>query len=214
MKKTKSKEELTKIIKIALVLALILVVINSIINITKNYSEVNLRTNKNDVFTLDDLTVNSLKFGSTEKEVKKELGKPIKEKKILENSLDYKELTYKGIKVRLRENYSDYILVGVEVTSRKYRVGRNIRVGNNIERVMKKYRISHKTGKYLYGNYTLNALKQKEIKDNIYFGLRTKHQVMYISRDVVVDNKTNIAELNIKYDRGRVSNIKWSYDLF
>lgn len=206
------EEKLKKILIVALVLVIILSIIQTIIRNNKDYSSISIKTNNKEIFTINDLKVNNLGFGSSEKEIKEELGKPKTEKKETKDVYKYKELTYKGLKLTLRENYKEYILVGAEISSSRYKVGRKVRVGKNIEKVMKEFRIRNKKGNYLYGNYTAETLKQEEIKENIYFGLRTKKQVMYINRDRVDSGKTNVAELNIKYSKGKVSNIKWSYD--
>ena len=39
--------------------------------------------------------------------------------------------------------YDDYILVGVETTSSRYKISRGVRVGSNIARVMNKYKIDN-----------------------------------------------------------------------
>lgn len=215
MKKKEKKnnnELLKKILIVSLILIFVFLILLLIVNRYKDYSDVTLKQNKNSIFNVSDLQLDKLKFGSTEQEVIKELGKPKKTKKITKNIYKYKELSYKDLTLTLRENYNDYILVGIETSSSKYKVSREIKVGRSIKKVMKKYRIDNKRGSYLYGNYTLNALTQAEITENIYFGYRTKENVVYINRDTVEGNLTNTAELNIKYKKGKVKSIKWSYD--
>lgn len=203
---------LKRIFIVSVIVALVLSLLLFILNRTVDYSSQTLKTNKKTIFTIDDLKVNNLKFGDNEKTVIKELGKAKKEKKETKNSFSYKILTYKGLELTLRENYSDYILVGAKSTSRKYKLSRDVRVNDNVLKVINKFNVTNKKGSYMYGNYTSNALSQAEITDNIYFGLRTKKQLMYINRDSVSGSITNVAELNIKYKYGKVKMVKWSYD--
>ena len=215
MKKKEIKTDTyKKIIIVASVLAIIFATIILITNINKNYAEVTLRKNDKTIFTIGDLTLGKkLKFKSTEKEVKKELGSPKKESKYEKNSYRYKELEYKGLKLILRENYNDYILVRAEITKKKYGTSRDIKVGDKILKVMKKYKVENKKGTYMYGNYSIDALSESEIEDRIYLGVRGKNEVAYINRDEIIDGeKPNIAKLEISYKHGRVTKIVWSYD--
>ena len=215
MKKKEIKTDTyKKIIIVASVLAIIFATIILITNINKNYAEVTLRKNDKTIFSIADLTLgDKLKFKSTEKEVKKELGSPKKEKKYEKNSYRYKELEYKGLKLILRENYNDYILVKAEITKKKYKTSRNIKVGDKILKVMKKYKIENKKGTYMYGNYSTDALSESEIEDRIYLGVRGKNEIAYINRDEIIDGeKPNIAKLELSYKYGKVTKILWSYD--
>ena len=66
----------------------------------------------------------------------------------------------------------------------------------------------------MYGNYTNKALNDKEIKVNIYYGLRSTENVLFVNRDEIIDGTaTNIAKLDIKYSGGKITNIIWSYDV-
>ena len=215
MKKKEIKTDTyKKIIIVANILAIIFATIILITNINKNYAEVTLRKNDKTIFSIADLTLgDKLKFKSTEKEVKKELGSPKKEKKYEKNSYRYKELEYKGLKLILRENYNDYILVKAEITKKKYKTSRNIKVGDKILKVMKKYKIENKKGTYMYGNYSTDALSESEIEDRIYLGVRGKNEIAYINRDEIIDGeKPNIAKLELSYKYGKVTKILWSYD--
>ena len=73
-----------------------------------NFEKVKLRTNNKEIFTIKDLTVNNLKFGSTSSEVQKELGKAKKETKEIKNNYEYLVLEYPGLTLTLRENYDDF----------------------------------------------------------------------------------------------------------
>ena len=204
-----NKKNITIIICIIILLMILLNVAGN----NKDIININLKTNNKKIFSVDDLKINDLKFGSTEKEIEKSLGKPekIQDKKI--NSFQYKIYKYKNLKLTLKEFYSDYMLVGAEITSRKYKTSRNIKVGNNITKVINSYNIKNKTGNYLYGNYKLSSLSRNSTTDNIYLGIRTKKQVIYINRDAVTDNPyTNKAQIIYNYKNGKITKIQWSYD--
>ena len=208
-KKTKDKKIFT-IASIIIVVLLILIIISRNFG-TFNYVKVS--KNNNNIFSVTDLTLNNLKFSDNEKTVQKELGKPIKEKKTTKGIYKYKIYYYDGLKLTLKENYSDYILVGCEITSSKYTTSRNIRVNNKILKVIRKYKVDNSLGTYLYGNYTVAALDNDDIKDNVFMGLRSAKEVVYINKDAKVNNaNANIARLHISYSHGKVKKIIWSYD--
>lgn len=207
----KSKQIILSIIILVFLLFLILYVRNF-----RNFAEVRLGTNKKNIFTISDLKIKDLEYSSTEKEVIKSLGKPKKEEDYIMNGFNYKILRYKNLNVTLREYYDDYILVGVETTSSRYKTSRGLRVGSNISRVMNKYKIDYKTGNYLYGNYKYEELTENAIKDNIYMGIRTKTKVSYYNKDAKsVDDKYPldlIVKIVYEYKNGSVTKISWSYD--
>lgn len=212
MKKKKIKSSKAMLIAIvALILALLMMII--VDRSTRDYATVSLRTNKKAIFSISDLKLNDLKFGSTQSQIKKALGKPKSEKDYEKHNFKYKKYNYKKLTLTLREDYDDYILVGVETTDSKYNTGRNIKVGSNISSVMKSYSITNKMSNYLYGNYTASALSKSSNTNNIYFGLRTKKQVIYVNRDNVTDkNYINVARIIYSYESGKVNRIIWSYD--
>ena len=178
-----------------------------------NFEKVKVRQNNKEIFTIKDLTINNLKFGSTSSEVQKELGKPTKEKRVIENNYEYLILEYPGCKLTLRENYDEYILVKAEITSNRYTTSRKIKVGNRILSAVKKYNVSISEGNYLYKNYNLEALSENLVKDNVYFGIRNTNEVRYYNRDAVVDGqKSNTAILKFEYNKGKITKIIWSYD--
>ena len=180
----------------------------------RNFGEIELTTNNKDIFSVGDLVLDDLKYGDNEKTVINELGKPDKEDKENNNNYEYKVLSYDGLKVYLKEHYDDYVLNKVEITSSRYSVGRDIKVGTKISKVFRKFKIENSKGAYIYGNYTNKALNESEIDGNIYFGVRSNENVLYVNRDAVVDGlPTNIAKLNIEYKTGRVTKITWSYDI-
>ena len=105
------------------------------------------------------------------------------------------------------------MLVKAEVTGRNYNVSRDIKIGNKIKSVMNKFNVENEIGTYIYGNYSIDALNESEITGTIYQGIRDKENVIYINRDSKVDGeKVNIAKMVIKYKKGRVKKITWSYD--
>ena len=179
-----------------------------------NFSSVKLKKNNNEIFTIKDLTVNNLKFLSTSDEVEKELGKPRKINELTKNSYKYKEYYYSGLKLTLKENYSDFVLVGAEITSKKYTTSRNIKVGNKVLKVINKYNVELPEGNYIYKNYTIDALNDNLVKDNAYFSYRNSKEIRYYNKDAVVEGSpTNVAELRFNYSFGRIKKITWSYDI-
>lgn len=178
-----------------------------------NYENVKLKKNNNEIFTISDLKVNNLEFLSSKEEIEKELGKPKRVKELTKNNYKYIEYYYSGLKLTLKENYNDYALVGAEITSRKYKIGRNIKVGNKVIKVINKYKVEEETGNYIYKNYTIDALNDHLIKDNAYFGYRNNNEIRYYNKDAVIEGSpTNIAELKFNYRFGKISKITWSYD--
>ena len=178
-----------------------------------NYENVKLKKNNNEIFTISDLKVNNLEFLSSKEEIEKELGKPRRVNELTKNNYKYIEYYYSGLKLTLKENYNDYALVGAEITSRKYKIGRNIKVGNKVIKVINKYKVEEETGNYIYKNYTIDALNDHLIKDNAYFGYRNNNEIRYYNKDAVIEGSpTNIAELKFNYRFGKISKITWSYD--
>jgi len=198
------------ILTIALVLISLIALISSIFG---NFNSVKLKTNNKEIFNISDLTINNLKFGSTEKEIKNEFGEPKKITKEIKNNYQYKIYLYDGLTLVLKENYNDYILVKTEVTSSKYKVSRNIRVNQKIAKAVKKYNISISKGNYIYKNYNIEALKENIIDENIYLSIRNSNKVVYYNRDAVVKGiNNNIAVLELDYKFGKIKKIIWSYD--
>lgn len=211
--KSKKKRDYIKILKISIIVVVILGIVSIILGNYKDYTEVKLRKNNKTIFSIADLKVDDLKYGDMEKDIKKKIGKPEKEKKIKKDIYEYKELYYNGMTLTLRENYDDFMLVKAEVTGRDYNVSRDTRIGNKIKSVMNKFNVENEIGTYIYGNYSIDALDESEITGTIYQGIRDKENVIYINRDSKVDGeKVNIAKMVIKYKKGRVKKITWSYD--
>lgn len=198
---------------VAVVIIILLSLLLIISRIFGTFSFVSVAKNNKTIFSISDLTVNDLKFSDTQKEVETQMGKPNKEKTITENHFKYKKLYYDGITFTLKEHYDDYILTKVEITSRRYTINRNINVGDRILRVIKKFKVDNRVGTYLYGNNIVEALDDSEIKDEIYLGVRSNSDLVYVYKDAKVGNtEPNIARLNITYGRGKVTKIVWSYD--
>lgn len=203
-------KKITFILAIALILITLAALLSSIFG---NFSSTRLHVNNKKIFDISDLTINNLKFGSTEEEVRNEFGEPKEVTKDLKNNYEYKIYKYDGLTLTLKENYNDFILVKTEVTSNKYKVSRNIRVKSKISSAVKKYRISISKGNYIYKNYNIEALNERVIDDNIYLAIRNTKKVVYYNRDAVVDGvKNNTAILEFDYKFGKITKIIWSYD--
>lgn len=217
-KKTKKtiEQELKRDKLILKITSIIIVILLILLLASRNYREfdtVMVSKNNNKIFSMSDLVIDGVKYGTSEKEVKKKFGTPVKEDKITKDKYSYKILEYKGLKLTLKENYSDYMLTKVEVTNNKYKVSRNIKVNDKIIKTIKKFKVENKKGTYLYGNYSVDALNEEEIKDIIYLGIRNDKEVVYINRDALVgDTVSNISRLNISYKYGKITKISWSYD--
>lgn len=217
-KKTKKtiEQELKRDKLILKITSIIIVILLILLLASRNYREfdtVMVSKNNNKIFSMSDLVIDGVKYGTSEKEVKKKFGTPVKEDKITKDKYSYKILEYKGLKLTLKENYSEYMLTGVEVTNNKYTVSRNIKVNDKIIKTIKKFKVENKKGTYLYGNYSVDALNEEEIKDTIYLGIRNDKEVVYINRDALVgDTVSNISRLNISYKYGKITKISWSYD--
>lgn len=217
-KKTKKtiEQELKRDKLILKITSIIIVILLILLLASRNYREfdtVMVSKNNNKIFSMSDLVIDGVKYGTSEKEVKKKFGTPVKEDKTTKDKYSYKILEYKGLKLTLKENYSEYMLTGVEVTNNKYTVSRNIKVNDKIIKTIKKFKVENKKGTYLYGNYSVDALNEEEIKDTIYLGIRNDKEVVYINRDALVgDTISNISRLNISYKYGKITKISWSYD--
>lgn len=217
-KKTKKtiEQELKRDKLILKITSIIIVILLILLLASRNYREfdtVVVSKNNNKIFSMSDLVIDDVKYGTSEKEVKKKFGTPVKENKITKDKYSYKILEYKGLKLTLKENYSDYMLTGVEVTNNKYTVSRNIKVNDKIIKTIKKFKVENKKGTYLYGNYSVDALNEEEIKDTIYLGIRNDKEVVYVNRDALIsDSTSNISRLNISYKYGKITKISWSYD--
>lgn len=217
-KKTKKtiEQELKRDKLILKITSIIIVILLILLLASRNYREfdtVVVSKNNNKIFSMSDLVIDGVKYGTSEKEVKKKFGTPVKEDKTTKDKYSYKILEYKGLKLTLKENYSDYMLTKVEVTNNKYKVSRNIKVNDKIIKTIKKFKVENKKGTYLYGNYSVDALNEEEIKDTIYLGIRNDKEVVYINRDALVgDTVSNISRLNISYKYGKITKISWSYD--
>lgn len=224
MKETKKKkvvEYLNKDIKnkrkaILIFSLMLLLVVGLLVTASyfRNFGEIKLATNDEKIFTIDDLKINDLIFGDDYDKVTKSLGEPNKSEIKRIGNYDYRILEYDGATLYMKENYELLKLSKVEITSRNYEISRGIKVGNKITSVYNKFKVENSTGAYLYGNYTNKSLKDSSIKGNIYYGVRSKENVLYVNRDEIVNGiPTNIAKLNIEYSNGVVKKITWSYDV-
>ena len=211
VKKLDKKQTIFLVIVGIIVILSLLLIISGIFG---NFENVKLKKNNKEIFTIKDLTVNNLKFLSTSEEIERELGTPKSKKDLIKNNYRYVEYYYSGLKLTLKENYKDYVLVGAEITSSKYSINRNIKVGNKVLNVINKYNVELENGNYIYKNYTMDALNDNLVKDNAYFGYRTNKEIRYYNKDAVISgNPTNVAELKLNYRFGRINKITWTYDV-
>lgn len=202
-----------KIFVISVIVAVVFGILIILFGNYKDYTEVRLRKNNNAIFSISDLIVDNLKYGDMENDIKKKIGKPKKEKKIKKDIYEYKKLYYNGMTLTLREDYDDFMLIKAEITGRNYKTSRGIKIGSRIKKVMNKYNVENEIGTYIYGNYSVSALNESEIIGNIYQGIRSKEDLIYINRDAIVDGrKSNVAKIIFEYKKGRVKKITWSYD--
>ena len=210
----KSKNNNLKIIIISFILLLLIFLIIYARNF-RSFASISLIRNNKEIFNSTDLYFGNIKLMDKESKVEKELGKPKKEKELLNNSYRYKVKEYDGLIITLKENYSDYVVVKVEITNSKYKTGRNIKVGNRITKVFRSYKIDNKKGNYIYGKYTLDSLKDKSITKEIYFGYRNKNIVEYVDRDSITNTNepTLLSKVIYNYRYGKITKITWSYDI-
>ena len=219
--KTNRKNEMINLIKknekkvilcLSLFILLILILCD-VIGYNRNFEKIKLSTNNEKIFTVDDLVINDLKFGEAEKNIKEKLGNPKKESTKTIDKYTYKILEYDKLTLTLKENYNSYILTKADINSSKYTTSRNLEVGNKISTVFSKFKVENNYGAYLYGNYTNNSLNDNSIVENIYYGIRSNKNVLFINKDKKIENiPTNIAKLNIEYKNGKITRITWSYD--
>ena len=81
-KNKKTLEQELKRDKIMLIItSIIIVILLSLLIVSRNYRDfslINLRTNNKTIFSISDLTVNDLKYGTNEEDVRKKFGTPDK----------------------------------------------------------------------------------------------------------------------------------------
>lgn len=214
-KEVDSSTKMKRIIGISL-FAFIVILIFLIVfaSYFRNFGEIRLSKNNNTIFDVSDLVINDLKYLDNENKVKDSLGKPKEEKEETIDNYEYKVLEYNGATIYLKEYYNDYVLCKVEVTSSDYKLSRDLRVGNKITKVFDRFKVENPDGAYMYGNYTNKALTEKENVSNIYFGVRSNENVMYVNRDAIIAGlPSNIAKINFVYKNGKIRSITWSYDI-
>lgn len=212
--KKKTNKNTIKILVVAFILIFLIGLIVYARNF-RNFSKITLRENNKEILKVTDLVVGDVKYLDKEKTIVKKLGKPKKSYLEVSKGYLYKIYKYDGLKLTLKENYDDYVLVGADVTNRKYKTTRNIKVGNKITKVLKRYRVDNKKGTYMYGKYSRSALNDHAVTKEIYLGYREKDVVEYINRDAIVDKTDPVMKLNIKYEYkyGKVKKISWRYDV-
>lgn len=214
VKKSNNKNNTIKIVIVAFILLFLIGLIVYARNF-RNFSNISLRENNKEIFKVTDLVVGDVKYLDNEETITKKLGKPEKSYLKVNKGYLYKIYKYDGLKLTLKENYDDYVLVGADVTSRKYKTSRKLKVGSKITKVLKRYRVDNKKGTYMYGKYSRSALNDYAVTKDIYLGYREKDVVEYINRDAIVDKKDPVMISRIKYSYkyGKVKKISWLYDV-
>lgn len=216
-KKKKTTEKNNKYLKILLI-SFILIFLIGLIVYAKNFrdfSSMTLRTNNKDYYNINDLVINDIKYLDNEAKVDKAFGKANKVETKVIGSYKYKIKKYKGLTLTLKENYEDFVLVKVEVTSKDYKLGRNLGVGKKISKVLRSYRVNKSKSPYMYGNYKRDVLGDKSVKKEIYYGYRDKTFVEYVVRDAYTseDSSIMLSKIVYEYKYGKVTKVTWSYDV-
>ena len=98
-KKTKKtiEQELKRDKLILKITSIIIVILLILLLASRNYREfdtVMVSKNNNKIFSMSDLVIDGVKYGTSEKEVKKKFGTPVKEDKITKDKYSYKISNY------------------------------------------------------------------------------------------------------------------------
>lgn len=212
--KNKGKKNNFKIIIISFVLLLIIGLMIYAKNF-RNFSSISLRKNDKEMLTINDLVVGKINYLDNEKKVNSVLGKPTTESTKIIGSYQYKIKKYDGLTVTMKENYDDYVVTKIELTSKSYETGRDIKIGDAITKVLKSYRVDNSKGTYMYGNSKIDALNDYSLTKVLYMGYRDKEKVEYAVRDSIVDKSSPILieRITYEYKRGKIKKITWSYDV-
>lgn len=182
----------------------------------KDFVKINLKQNTNSIFSLTDISVSNLVYGDIEEVAVTTFGKPDKIETFKDGKQKYKTYFYDGLELTFKKQNDSYLFMKAIVTSDKYYVSRTIKVGDRINDVMNKFFVEDTKGEYMYGNYTENELDGKSVKENVFFGHRTKNLVYYIHMDTPYKNgyaslKDDIAQLTMKVSLGKVKRIELMY---
>lgn len=213
----KNRDEKSNKKKIIIVSFILLLIIGLMIYAEnfRNFSSIYLMKNKKEMLDINDLVVGDIKYLDNEKKVNSVLGKPNTESTKIIGSYQYKIKKYDGLIVTMKENYDDFVVVKIELTSKKYKTGRNIKIGDGITKVLRNYRVDNSRGTYMYGNSKIDALNDKSLTKTLYTGYRDKEKVEYAVRDSISDRNSPvlIERITYEYTRGKIKKITWSYDV-
>lgn len=213
----KNRDEKSNKKKIIIVSFILLLIIGLMIYAEnfRNFSSIYLMKNKKEMLDINDLVVGDIKYLDNEKKVNSVLGKPSTESTKIIGSYQYKIKKYDGLIVTMKENYDDFVVVKIELTSKKYKTGRNIKIGDGITKVLRNYRVDNSRGTYMYGNSKIDALNDKSLTKTLYTGYRDKEKVEYAVRDSISDRNSPvlIERITYEYTRGKIKKITWSYDV-
>ena len=213
----KNRDEKSNKKKIIIVSFILLLIIGLMIYAEnfRNFSSIYLMKNKKEMLDINDLVVGDIKYLDNEKKVNSVLGKPSTESTKIIGNYQYKIKKYDGLIVTMKENYDDFVVVKIELTSKKYKTGRNIKIGDGITKVLRNYRVDNSRGTYMYGNSKIDALNDKSLTKTLYTGYRDKEKVEYAVRDSISDRNSPvlIERITYEYTRGKIKKITWSYDV-
>lgn len=199
-----------------LLIALFLYFIIALIYGYKDFVKINLKTNTSSIFSLTDLSVSDLNYGDIEDSARTIFGNPNKIETFKDGNIKYKTYYYDGLELTFKKTNNSYIFMKAIITSDKYYITRNIKVGDRINDVMNKFYVKDSKGEYMYGNYNENDLNGKKVTDTLFFAHRKKNLVYYIYADKPYKNKyaslkDDIAQLTFKVSFGKVSKIDIMY---
>lgn len=207
-----------KLIQLLICFFLALIIYGGIVFYTnyKDYIKVDLKPNTNSIFTLTDISVSNLVYGDLESTAVTIFGKPNKIEKFKDKKQSYKTYYYDGLELTFKKQNSSYVFMKAIVSSDKYMVSRNIKVGNRINDVMNKFFVENAKSEYIYGNYKEDDLNGKTANENVFFGHRTKNLVYYIYMDMPYKKgfaslSDDIAQLTFKVSFGKVKRIELIY---
>lgn len=209
------KSKIFQVIICILIAAIIYGVI-VLINSYRNYVKIDLKANTNSIFTLSDISVSNLVYGDLEDTAVTIFGKPTKIETFKDGKQKYKTYYYDGLELTFKEQNKSYVFMKAIITSDSYMATRDIRVGDRINDVMNKFFIENTKSEYLYGNHNENDLDGKSVKENVFFGHRTKKLVYYLYTDAPYKKtyaslSDEIAQITFKVSLGKVKRIELLY---
>lgn len=191
-------------------------------------------------FSYSDLTINGLKYGSSEQETKAVLGEPM----AVRDSANGEERTYFYDQMTLSfiKKGQNYTLYGTRVTGGNYSLPRGIKLGDSKDALLNTFYRDENClnqnvmsldgeeiiGKFLYGDVTMADLEEKKLKDTVNYAIisydgfdsmETATQLTYsytcfekpfIKEYATMDD--DYGQLHVQLDdKGIVTEISWYY---